>query len=312
MIERVRQGAEAMFRSMLESSSIPRTRAILLGIALIVACVGLDIATGPDVSVAIFYLLPVFVLTWFGSRRLGLAGVALSAAGLLISAGFDQGRWIPNRPSDYWNALVDAAFFVIVAISLAALRRALATERELARTDSLTGCANRRAFFERLDTELQHCIRDKAAVTLLFLDVDGFKRVNDRLGHHGGDLVLARIARELEGRLRASDLIGRLGGDEFAILLSGADFAGGESALDDLRSTLAAASHRQGWGLTFSIGAVTCEQGDFADSDALMRQADLLMYEVKRAGRDSFRHERAPTHRIARMPLSRASAVPSE
>ena len=114
--------------------------------------------------------------------------------------------------------------------------------RELARLDDLTGALNRRAFFERLDDELQRSARTAAPVTLVLCDLDGFKAINDAHGHPTGDAALRGFVDLLERNLRSSDSVGRIGGDEFALVLVGADATDEHAILGRLADSLEAGS----------------------------------------------------------------------
>ena len=185
----------------------------------------------------------------------------------------------------WWNTIVRFASFVIVAQTLAALRQAAERERELARTDSLTGVRNRRFFYEAFELEAGRARRYASPFTVALLDVDHFKGVNDRFGHSAGDMVLRDIARTLQHNVRRSDVVARLGGDEFALLFPQTDSRAAESALRKLAEQLTAAMEAGGWPVTFSIGAVTCT-GASCEAEELLRYADELMYGIKRDGSD--------------------------
>jgi diguanylate cyclase (GGDEF)-like protein len=163
-------------------------------------------------------------------------------------------------------------------------------------TDSLTGIANRRALFARLQLEIERCDRFEETLGVALVDVDHFKRLNDRFGHPGGDAILREVAATLAGGLRKVDLVARYGGEEFAIVLPG---AGRDAALavgDKLRATIAAArfDHRGtpcGEAVTISVG-VAVYPSDARDLSSLIDCADAALYAAKRAGRDSVRaHE---------------------
>lgn len=165
-------------------------------------------------------------------------------------------------------------------------KQAEAQLRHLAQHDALTGLPNRRLFEDRFDTALRRAAREHEQVALLYLDLDGFKYVNDTLGHGAGDVLLRDVAQRIEGCVRASDTVGRLGGDEFAVLVTR---VGGRSAVDvvteTIRATLAAPFEVNGTSVTISaaIGmAVYPEHGK--DMSELLRRADADMYAGKRAG----------------------------
>lgn len=161
----------------------------------------------------------------------------------------------------------------------------LQREKELARTDALTGLANRRAFYEALRAERSRASRYGRPITLAYVDLDNFKRVNDTLGHAIGDELLVCVADLLRSNLRMSDSVGRLGGDEFALLLPETGPQHAEGLLKKLAAVLNAAMQAQKWPVTFSIGAAA-----FLDNpppmEEMIRTADELMYSVKKSGKN--------------------------
>ncbi|HVY14766.1 MAG TPA: sensor domain-containing diguanylate cyclase [Rhodopila sp.] len=168
---------------------------------------------------------------------------------------------------------------------------------EQARTDPLTGLLNRRAFLEEVGRHLVRLDREAAPASLMFLDVDSFKSVNDRFGHAAGDSVLCILADILRRMVRPSDLVARLGGDEFAVWLSGTDHMTAAERADYLCKT-APLAFRHGMprlgpdehcGAGLSIGIATRAADSQETVHDLMRRADLAMYEVKRGGRGHWR-----------------------
>jgi len=155
-------------------------------------------------------------------------------------------------------------------------------------TDELTQLANRRYFMEKLDTELRRAERFDEPLALVFADLDDFKRVNDRHGHHVGDDVLRAFAEVLRGRIRAIDVAARLGGEEFAILLLETDLNGAEALAESLRSAVAALEVRVPGAtpvrLTASFGVADYPQTRTADE--LLAAADLALYRAKREGKN--------------------------
>jgi diguanylate cyclase (GGDEF)-like protein len=171
--------------------------------------------------------------------------------------------------------------------------------------DPLTGLANRTAFTRALAAALAAPV----GVAVVLLDLDGFKAVNDRLGHHAGDLLLAAVADRLRGSVRPGDLPARLGGDEFAVLLPGADEAAARPVVERFLRLLAAPVDIEGQPVRprASVGAVVGGGPDGArDAEALLRAADAAMYRVKRAGKGSYAMVAAPSEHGA--PSERAAA----
>lgn len=252
--------------------------------AILVAVVGLiDMATGSEVSSSVFYTLPVGLAAWYAGWRWSVA-LGLLAAGVWYQADLWAGAaysatWIP-----IWNAGVRLAFFLIIARLLVRLRVALVAQRALAEVDPLTGLANHRRFFAAVREEVARAARYRRALSLAYLDLDGFKAVNDRWGHAVGDDVLEAVGRALRDQLRVTDLPARLGGDEFAVLFPETDAQAAREAAVKLRGVLEAAMAAKGWPVGFSMGVVT-SGGDVSDPEELVRRADRLMYEVKGSGK---------------------------
>ena len=168
----------------------------------------------------------------------------------------------------------------------AAVRRArhLADQRVayLAYHDSLTDLPNRALFLDRLQQAILRSHRDEKGLAVLLIDLDGFKEINDALGHHAGDLVLQEVATRLRGALRASDTVARLGGDEFAVLLPGTDVNRAELAarkvLHDLQHPFVADNRPLLVSASIGIAGVPWHA---ATSDEVLQKADSAMYLAK-------------------------------
>jgi diguanylate cyclase (GGDEF)-like protein len=158
----------------------------------------------------------------------------------------------------------------------------------MARTDPLTGLPNRRAFAEAATLELERARRSGRPLSFAYVDCDGFKGVNDTLGHREGDALLVVVAQTLRSSTRAVDALARLGGDEFGLLMHETDAAVAMALLARVRSNLLAAVERRGWRVGFSIGLATFAEapGQFDD---LLARGDELMYLAKRTERGSIR-----------------------
>jgi len=164
-----------------------------------------------------------------------------------------------------------------------ALRNAWLLEkvRDLAANDALTGLANRMTFGDSLARELSRAHRDGGDVTLVMLDLDHFKQLNDTRGHQAGDEVLRRTAATLREQRRAYDVAARYGGEEFALIAPGLAAADATAAAERIRAAIAG----NGCGVTASVGVATYP-ADAADPDALVAAADAALYQSKHAGRN--------------------------
>ena len=176
--------------------------------------------------------------------------------------------------------LTQLADFVGLVVVNAETTRLL---QEAARTDPLTGAANRRAFEEQLATELARTHRHGQPLMLALVDVDHFKRINDRHGHDVGDRVLVELSDRVRGQLRSVDLLARVGGDEWALLLPGTDRDDGAAVLERVRAAMAA-TPLSGVAVTVTIGAAVAGAG--AGAGTLYRAADRALYAAKSQGRD--------------------------
>jgi two-component system cell cycle response regulator len=164
--------------------------------------------------------------------------------------------------------------------------------RELADTDPLTGCANRRVLDHRLREELDRARRYDQVLTVVLLDVDDFKRINDTFGHQVGDRVLKELAVLLRRELRTMDFLARYGGEEFVVLLPETGGTGARLFTDRILRRVA--QHNFGdaaiaVNATVSAGLATFPDDRAADDDALMKLADENLYKAKRAGRNRYR-----------------------
>lgn len=155
-----------------------------------------------------------------------------------------------------------------------------------ARTDALTGLLNRRAIDERVGVELARLGRNGGVLSLMLLDLDGFKSVNDNLGHQAGDALLQDVAATILKIARSTDDAGRLGGDEFAILLPGSGADGAKVAADRLCRAVRSMSVP----ISASVGLATMLTGDDTTAADLIRAADEALYAAKRGGRDRSVH----------------------
>ena len=217
---------------------------------------------------------------------------------LVVPRSRGDGRNATCRRADGSTFTVDVAMSALphegASWSIAILRdesERQRTQEELFRMathDDLTGLANRALLLDRLERIHRRRGRQRAPLTVLFLDLDHFKAVNDADGHAAGDDVLRVVAEALESTFRPADTVARVGGDEFVIVCEdttspeGAALA--ERALAAVREGVRGLPHPSAAGVTASVGVVAATAGE--DADALIARADAAMYAAKRAGGD--------------------------
>jgi len=262
---------------------------IVTGI-LFVALLGyLDIISGPHISLFVFYLIPLFLLSWFIGRFSGilmslLCGSTWSAIDMYESHSYIH----PLIP--YWNILAASFFFLFITHIISELKRALIRERKMANIDYLTKVANSRFFTEVANLEIHRSRRYSRPFSLAYTDIDNFKEINDRCGHNEGDAFLRIIAETIKKNTRNVDLTARLGGDEFAILFPETGLEGAGVVIQRIENSIIDISKGRECSTTLSIGLVTCLKPP-SSLDELIKMADGLMYAAKKSGKNQARHE---------------------
>jgi diguanylate cyclase (GGDEF)-like protein len=244
---------------------------------------------GSDSPILVLLFLPlVYAALMFTPRATALCGLSALASAALVA--FADGQLAISRERAIMLfAVLAGASVLSVAASINRTRieqheqSLLAAVAELAATDELTGCAVRRVFRQRFEEEIKRAVRHERPLSLMMIDVDRFKAVNDTYGHVVGDHVLTTIGDVLRGDARAFDLVGRIGGDEFALLLPDTDASGSVALAERIRRDVAAAVEVR---VTLSIGVSGFDQSS-PTVEQMFDDADLALYEVKRAGRDA-------------------------
>ena len=237
-------------------------------------------------------------LAWLAARRLSVDLYALADAASGVEAG-RPGSDIPAMQSSrevqqLSQSLGRMTHHLVAAreameekvrlrtLELEAANRALDLQ---ARTDALTGLLNRRGFETQMAFAVALARRSSRPLSLITVDVDHFKRVNDTYGHEAGDEVLRRLARTLESRLRGSDVVARLGGEEFVALLPDTDLNGAQSIAQALVAAMAEQQDPVVGTITVSAGVATM-RGAEDNGAAMLRRGDAALYEAKGQGRN--------------------------
>ena len=278
---------------------------VFLGIA--------DYLTGPDVGFSLFYLVPIVWSAWHIDRATSLALVVL-ASGFWLGA---EVAWRGVNPVSLWNGFTRVGIYLAMAWLTSRLRAEqqqlhelnaklqamLDHEQLLARTDSLTTLPNRRLFVDELKRAIARSHRMNTPIAVAYLDLDGFKRFNDRNGRLAGDAVLRSIADFLTTQTTGNGVVARIGGDEFGLLLEQCTQAAADSIArrlaQDLMMVLGNMTKNT---VGINIG-VACFERPPLSPDAVIDHADAAMFCAKAQGQNGI----YVTHILAESILTQAS-----
>ena len=266
-----------------------KSRLTALGFCIIALVGILDHLTGPELFVSIFYFIPIFLVTWFTERWVGIM-ISIASALTWLLADFTSGHTYSHPAIPYWNMSVRLGTFLVITFLLSTLKHALEHEEELARTDSLTGVANRRYLIELASAEINRAGRYKHPFTVVHIDLDNFKTVNDRFGHNVGDALLRSVVSTIRNNIRATDIVARFGGDEFIILLpeTGPESAG--VITDKIQKISLDLMQKNQWPVTLSLGVATFILPP-STVDEMLKISDGLMYAAKNNGKNKIKYE---------------------
>jgi diguanylate cyclase (GGDEF)-like protein len=259
----------------------PKSAIILLSFSMIAALEVINYFLGHEFRLIIFYFVPFFILIWFVDTGWAILTSIFAALSYFIVGRLALDMKLAGHA---WNTLTRLAIFIVFIYMVNAYKR----ERIFAREDFLTKIANNQHFAEIAAMEIERCRRYGRPFSLVYIDVDNFKAVNDNFGHSTGNRLLYEVAQGIRSNIRASDMVARLGGDEFAILLpeTGSEQAG--AIIPKLREKLISIMQEFKWPATFSFGMATFIKAP-ENFDEMVRQADILMYKAKNEGKDTIR-----------------------
>jgi len=266
----------------------PKGTIISLGVAALLAIGAADYATGIYLSLVVFYLIPVLLVSWFAGIGAGIF-VSLLCAVTWSSEGFWKTRSFVNPLIPYWNVGVNVILFLVICFGAYFIKRALMRERERSLIDYLTGIGNRRYFYELAAKEMNRAQRYSHPLTVIYMDLDDLKKVNDRSGHQKGDELLVSVATTIKKNTRAMDIVSRFGGDEFVVLLPETRFDGARTVMERVRQDINGIGGKE-YPVSASIGAVTTET-PAGKIEELIREAEELMYEGKKGRKNTINHK---------------------
>ena len=278
-----------MNRSTEHLSGQPRSRLVMKAL-LIVGFLGIaERVIGLSLYSSSLYLISIIPAAWFGGTTIGIIMcIASTLAGLSVHITLD-GLDLSSSTLIH-HFVVRLGIYLTIHSVLSVLKDSMEHEKEFARTDFLTGVGNRRSFTEDARKEIDRAQRYGYPFTVIYIDVDNLKAINDRSGHDAGDMLLKSLAQAIRRKLRMTDLVARLGGDEFGILLPEADADVAELVIRRLQNIGKSLMQNQETPMPFSMGVVT-----FLDPpssvDEMLSTSDKLMYTAKKNGKHTICRE---------------------
>ncbi|QDG94618.1 GGDEF domain-containing protein (plasmid) [Rhizobium sp. NIBRBAC000502774] len=264
-----------------------RCQALVLVFGSAAVVTGLDLSAAfYDLRLATLYIVPISLACWLFSTR-----QAVTVTVTLIVVAFARHTWQEGSGVCLLivNGIARALAFGLLTALVLGFRRTFDHMRITASRDRMTGALNKAEFQKRTQVLLDRASNAGRTVLLLYVDLDGFKAINDQYGHHAGDKILETFSRGAAEGLRRGDCFGRLGGDEFAIAIRMGDAQGAQQLAEKLHKRFSSALRDTGHSVTCSTGGVAILPGAGACLDDLMRKADQLMYAAKRGGKDDLR-----------------------
>ena len=261
----------------------------LVGFFLVIILGYVDYIIGYALSFSLFYIIPISLVAWYNGFSSGiyisvLSTIAWYSADILARPEYAY-KFTP-----YWNASIRFGFFLIITILLTKLHVSLICEKNLARKDSLTNTWNRLAFNELAQIEYSRAKRSNHVITLVYIDLDNFKSVNDKQGHDEGDKLLITVVNLIKKNSRQSDILARFGGDEFVLLLPESESETALVQINRIKEELLKEMKQNSWPVTFSIGMITFIKLEYT-LDKMLNLTDKLMYKVKHNQKNDIIHE---------------------
>jgi diguanylate cyclase (GGDEF)-like protein len=257
---------------------------VILAVAFVIVLGIMDFLTSYEITFSLFYLIPIFMVAWYTDGRMGLVLSSASAISWFI-ADFTSGL-VYSDPSIYvWNAILRLGFYTAFSWLSSTLKKSYKINQELARTDFVTGAVSIRYFYELAKIEINRSQRYRHPFSLVYIDLDNFKIINDRLGHSTGDRLLRAVTDSIHRQVRLTDTLARLGGDEFALLLPETDGEEAKMVIAKIHASLVNEMLQNSWMVTFSVGVVTYKKAPKTVDD-MIKMADSAMYSIKNTSKN--------------------------
>jgi diguanylate cyclase (GGDEF)-like protein len=264
----------------------------IVALASLAAVNALDFLSGIQMALMFLYLTVAGLAAWtFGERKGLLFGllVALSGAAVRHVQMVGQPAHMLTPAMEAWSVVARILTSSLVVVLVSGMRGAIRLEQWRASTDGLTGVLNKTSFHAQMAANLAAARGTARGFILCYMDLDGFKQVNDRHGHSAGDEILRIFAQAAVDAIREGDLFARIGGDEFVALLSIPQTEDGDHIAALVHRRISMILEQTGLPVSCSMGALVAAPDELEPLEAAIQLADSLMYEVKHSGKNALR-----------------------
>lgn len=252
----------------------------------------LDEITVPEMSFSLFYLIPISFATIFGNFKTGIFFSIVSALAWLMGDYLTHAEY-SHSLIPIWNMLIRFGYFSLHTFFLSQLLTLYRQSKSASFTDPLTNLANWRLFKKMFEKEVSKNNRILEPISLMYIDLDNFKQLNDNFGHSEGDRLLKHISDKMIHLLRQGDTVARLGGDEFIVLLPNTESKEAIEIVQRLQKRILESFQQNNWNVTLSIGAMTYTHFNLT-IDEMIKEVDNLMYLAKKNGKNQYIHRIYP------------------
>jgi diguanylate cyclase (GGDEF)-like protein len=286
-------------------SAFSNTFLILLSLIMVILIGFIRYMTGPEFAFSLFYLFPIIIVSWNLGRWAGIF-ISFSSALSWLAADLTMLNKFSNAMVPYINETFRLIVFITIVNIVFELKCALENHKKLARTDPLTDISNRLGFYELATMEINKARRYKRSISMMYIDIDDFKIVNDTYGHHKGDALLCAVAKTIRQHIRVIDIVTRFGGDEFGVLLSETGAESAAQVVKKLKKKVLEHVRDNGCPVTLSIGVATFISPPVR-IDEMIDAADSQMYLAKQNGKNRTRYKIIAEENKTFSPLETAS-----
>lgn len=248
----------------------------------------LDYVTDYEIRLTLFYSIPILISSWYVSAYFGYAFSIISIC-VICFTDYLSYRFFKLTGIYLWDYAGILLFYLFSSFIIGKIKKIIQREIVFSKTDPLTGIANSRFFSEEVKKEIERSKRYSHPISVIYIDCDNFKNVNDGFGHAEGDKLLRVIATTIRENIRTTDIVARVGGDEFCILMPETGIQLSSSSIDVIKNSLIKVMNDNKWSVTFSIGIATFIKPP-QSADEVLGKSDELMYYVKKHGRNNVKH----------------------